>query len=475
MQFNYRLLLAEETFFVLLLALIGFLILRGHTQPGRSRWIIANFLYAVWFPAHLLQPVLPECLFEMGANGLLIAASILYLEGIREFHALRPQSPAVTACGALVLTTVAYFCFIIPNYNARVVDMSSFWAIVAILCSFTLLQRRISSDRLISAIVAGLFALSAAINSARAVYFLFAPRLAGLPSPNPAIEAFSVASTLSILCCGLGLLMLGANRQRIRMGTAETLATSAVRKAVEAQNRAEEALIAKDEYLTLVNHEIRNPLGSILAATDFLLDTELTGEQRKYAATVRAEAENLLRVNDNLLDLSAMEAGQLKLESSPFDLRSLLEVVARRFREPAGDTNLNVIVSYPPGLPCQVIGDPARIRQVLMNLVCAAAKLVPMGQVAVAIECEACDSPHILIRVSVIREGVPFFPEEAGALLIGSRPGIPSALRAFGPAGVALAVSRKLVDSMGGRFHAANESDRNSRFGFTLTLPLAPT
>jgi signal transduction histidine kinase len=477
MRTDFRMLAGVASFFALLLAFVGMLAWRTQQhRPGGRRWVVANLLFAVSLPLLVLRSVLGDWIGVVVANGLIVAASILSLEGVRKYRNRKTDFRAVYACGALALASVAYFNYVTNSVSARVVIMSSFMGIVTASCSATLLR-----DKPVGrwpAIMAGLFGFSAAIETVRAIYFFFAPPLSDLFSLDPVNIVFFAGVALSIGCCSFGWAGLAADHLGENLRQAESLAATVRREAagarVEAESlalRAAEAQASPSEYMALANDEIRNPLGGILAVMDLLTDTEAV-DQRECADIVRAQVEKILSVNDNLLDLSTLEAGRMTIEATPFDLRLLVEEVARQCSAAAARNGLDLVVVCQDQFARRFLGDATRIRQVLLNLVGNAVTVAKEGQVEIAAECDLQDGKNAKIRVSVTRTRAWIAPEEAGSLLVTFKPAPVSALHRYGSIGISLAVSKRLVELMDGYFHLENQPGRGSRMGFTLTLPI---
>ena len=436
-------------------------------RPPRSsaRWPIANVLYAVAFSLFPLRAILPQWLGVVGANVLIVAAAILCLEATREFRGLPPLLPAVYAAGGLTILVVSCFCYVFPSVNARIVAMSAFLGIVAVFCSATLLRKNPRRGKLGVAVASAVFALCAAAHFARGAYFIFAPPLSDLLTATLANIAFFTAATLSLVCSSIGWGVLTSQRLVMALEDAERRTIRTVRQLSEAteraaslERRAAAADVANSEVLALVNHEVRNPLGGVIAMADLLLDSNLPPEQQQCVLAMRADVATLLAVNDNLLDLSTLIARGLKLESSPFDLAALIEGVARTFAPIAQGRHLALSVEYPDRLPRRFVGDGPRIRQIVMNLVAQTLNATAEGRILIAAAFDDVDGTG---------HGV--------GVLVSSAPGSP--LEFSVPdrdhLGIGIEVSRKLIELMGGRFGMQCPNDQGVSFRFTLPLQVA--
>jgi signal transduction histidine kinase/CheY-like chemotaxis protein len=249
--------------------------------------------------------------------------------------------------------------------------------------------------------------------------------------------------------------------QKVRERTAELANATRV---------AEEANQAKSEFLANMSHEIRTPLNGIIGMTELALDTKLSVEQREYLTMVKSSADSLLSILNDILDFSKIEMRKLQFEEIPFSTRDHLADLVKPLALRAEQKGLELVCHVLPDVPHVALGDPGRLRQVLVNLVGNAIKFTDRGQILVQLQVEAKDHDYCVLHYFVSDSGIGVPKEKHASIFEPFRQADGSTTRRFGGTGLGLAISSTLVELMGGRIWLESAPHEGSTFHFTVRL-----
>ena len=241
---------------------------------------------------------------------------------------------------------------------------------------------------------------------------------------------------------------------------------------VEARRKAEEADVAKSEFLANMSHEIRTPMNAILGLSHLALKADPTDRQRDYLTKIQSSAHNLLGIIDDILDSSKIEAGKIEIESVAFHLEDVLSSVADIVSLKVKEKGLDLEFRMAPDLPRALVGDPLRLRQVLVNLAGNAVKFTEKGGVSVSTELAWAEEKAVRLRFSVTDTGIGMNEEQQGRLFRPFTQADGSTTRKYGGTGLGLAISMDLINLMGGEIGVESTPGVGSTFSFTLPFGL---
>lgn len=315
--------------------------------------------------------------------------------------------------------------------------------------------------------------------------------MTGLDDYHSITQAYDAGATDFITKPLNGLLLAHRARYIVRSSRVLQELRASQASLALARDAALEGTRLKSEFLATVSHEIRTPMNGVLGMTDWLLDTQLTPEQRDCAGTIRTSGESLLLLIDDLLDFSKLDSGKLQLEEIDFDMSHLLEDVVGLFRKRAACNGVKLACLIQAQIPTGLRGDSGRLRQVLRNLLDNAVKFTKRGEITVRVDVDEQPdgqvpidatrpsasgqiigkSSHIVrIRFSVVDTGIGITPEAWTSIFEPFTQADGSTTKKYGGAGLGLAICQQLVVLMGGAISMDSEPGRGSTFQFTVPL-----
>ncbi len=288
---------------------------------------------------------------------------------------------------------------------------------------------------------------------------------------NPASGDPAAALLEGLLLVAFGILVrrvvtqLEANREAAIMAEAQK---SVLLSDLSQRNQdLQELTRLKSEFLATMSHEIRTPLSGVIGMTGLLMETELTPEQREYVETIHTSGDALLEIINDILDFSRIEAGRVRLETVDFSPRYVVEEAVELFAEAAANKGIELVLDVAADVPEAVIGDPGRVRQVLINLIGNAVKFTETGEIVVRAGKREAKGPGVAVHFEVIDTGVGLTREEADRIFAVYSQLDSSTTRRHGGAGLGLAIARMLTELMGGEMGVDSEKGKGSRFWFT--------
>jgi PAS domain S-box-containing protein len=242
---------------------------------------------------------------------------------------------------------------------------------------------------------------------------------------------------------------------------------------ITAREDALAASRAKSEFLSSMSHEIRTPMNAVLGMADLLLETKVNAEQRRYIDVMVANGNSLLELINSILDLARIESGRMQIEKTDFDLNDLIDKTISTFGVQAHSKGLELIARMAPGVPAHVVGDPLRLRQVLINFLANAIKFTDQGEVVLEVDRVGNSYDPAELRFTVSDTGVGISPAKLESIFASFTQADSSTTRKYGGTGLGLAIAQRLVTLMGGNIAVESELNKGSKFSFAVRFGLA--
>jgi signal transduction histidine kinase/HPt (histidine-containing phosphotransfer) domain-containing protein len=424
-------------------------------------WIKGSSLVALAAVLVGLRGMIPEILSVVIANALSLLGLCFIHAGVRGLLQRGRPSRWIWAVPALSVPLFAWFTLVTPNIPARIMVYSLGTLPMLGASAWEFLRHDRQSDptplRSVNRITALIFGAGALIFLTRTVIASGLPADASyLQTSNPLVAApYLYAIVFSVWLSIMVTLTVSARLQQ---------------DLLEARDRAEAANRAKGLFLANMSHEVRTPMNGVLGMAQLLQQTPLSAEQHDYVNGIRGSTQNLLMVINDILDFSKVEAGKLTLENISFHPRELMQVLETQFAPMAGQKHLQLTLATAADVPTTIVGDQARLNQILVNLLSNAIKFTSRGTVEVQLSLIARNDR---LRFDIRDSGIGMAPEALAGLFTPFFQADASITRRFGGTGLGLSIAHHLVGLMGGEIKVTSEVGQGSCFSVEIPFTAA--
>jgi PAS domain S-box-containing protein len=242
------------------------------------------------------------------------------------------------------------------------------------------------------------------------------------------------------------------------------------KKAEKARRMAEDAMKAKQQFLSNMSHEIRTPMNSIIGFTKVIMKTELTEKQREYLSAIKLSGDTLIVLINDILDLAKVDAGKMTFERIPFRIRESVSAMLHLFETRIQEKNIRLFKEFDPSIPKVLVGDPVRLRQVVLNLISNAVKFTSHGSITMGMKLKKEDSDNATLEFSITDTGIGIPANKIDSVFEMFEQAGNNTTRLYGGTGLGLAIVKQLVENQGGNVWVKSEPGKGSSFGFSLTF-----
>jgi PAS domain S-box-containing protein len=249
-----------------------------------------------------------------------------------------------------------------------------------------------------------------------------------------------------------------------------SVAHEAKKKAQLATLKAEDAVKAKQQFLSNMSHEIRTPMNAIIGFTKVLLKTDLTNKQKEYLTAIKMSGDALIVLINDILDLAKVDAGKMTFEQIPFRMDLSIAAMLHLFESKILEKNLKLVVEYDPNIPKVLLGDPVRLHQIILNLVSNAVKFTSKGSITVSVKLTSEDNEKSTIEFAVADTGIGISALKIEKIFDNFQQASSGTSRLYGGTGLGLSIVKQLVEPQGGVVNVTSEVNKGSRFSFTLSF-----